>query len=182
MESKSAFIDKLELYRIDSRAIDGSRPVTESELIKRGTKDIETKVYLNPLEKVLKALGLYRCIDDALTDYAVSDFATYISTTYGYASVGLDGTDGTDYTLNDLKSPVMSRVLCTKSFDTTYSTNDTAVFTAITTATSDYTLNEFGLHTALTGGYMGARQVSCTWPVVNGETFGMIWRIVASRG
>jgi putative Ca2+/H+ antiporter (TMEM165/GDT1 family) len=76
----------------------------------------------------------------------------------------------------------MTRVLCTKSFATTYSTNDTAVFTGIATASGDYTLCEFGLHTAITAGNMGARQTSCTWDVVNGETFGMIWRIVASRG
>ena len=175
MESKSTFADKLELYRVDDPTYNTFDP-------DHWSKSLETKVYLNPIEKVLKALGLYRCIDDALTDYAVADFATYISGKYGYASVGTDGTDGTVYTLTDLKSPVMTRTLCTKSFDTTYSTNDTAVFTGITTATADYTLCEFGLHDAETAGNMGARQVSCTWDVVNGETFGMIWRIVSSRG
>lgn len=168
MDSKGAFTDKLELYRIDSSGT--------------WSKDLETKVYLNPLQRVMKALGLYRCIDDALTDYAIEDIAWYLMSKYGYASVGIDGSDGTVYTLTDLKSPVMTRATCSKSFDTTYTTNDTAVFTAITTATSDYTLTEFGLHDAETDGNMGARQVSCTWDVTNGETFGMIWRIVASRG
>ena len=168
MESKGNFVDKLELYRIEN----------DGEWI----KDIETKVYFNPLERILKALGLYRCIDDALTDYAIEDLTSYILTRYSYASVGIDGSSGTDYTLTDLVSPVMTRTLCTKTFDTTYSSNDTAVFTGITTATSDYTLCEFGLHDTLTSGNMGARQVSCTWDVVNGETFGMIWRIVTSRG
>lgn len=181
MMSKGAFTDKLELYRIDGE-LDTSKPITEVDLLEAGYKDLETKYNLNPLEKVLKALGLYRCIDDALTDYAVADFATYISGKYGYASQGIDGTSGTDYTLTDLKSPVMSRVTCTKSFDTTYSTNDTAVFTGIGTATGDYTLCEFGLHDALTSGNMGARQVSCSWEVVNAETYGYIWRVVASRG
>jgi len=181
MMSKGAFTDKLELYRIDGN-IDSSRPVTELDLIDNGYKDLETKYNLSPFEKVLKALGLYRCIDDALTNYAVTDLATYILTKYGYASQGTDGTDGTNYTLTDLKSPVMTRVALTKSFDTTYTTNDTAVFTGIGTATGDYTLCEFGLHDALTDGNMGARQVSCSWDVVNAETYGYIWRIVASRG
>lgn len=178
--NKGSFIDKLELYRIDSEIT--SPLTTEGELLEVGYKDLETKVDLNPIEKVMKALGLYRCIDDALTDYAVADFATYISNKYGYASVGTDGTNGDVYSYTNLRSPVMTRVACTKSFATTYSTNDTAVFTVITTATGDYTLTEFGLHDALTGGNMGARQCSCTWDVVNGETFGMIWRVVASRG
>ena len=117
----------------------------------------------------------------AMTDYAVADFATYISDKYDYGSVGTDGTDGTDYTLNDLKTPVMTRLAFTKSFDTTYSVNDTAILTAITTATNDYTLAEFGIHDASTGGNMGARQVG-SWAVTSGETFGIIWRIVVSRG
>lgn len=168
MINKGCVVDELTLFKIDS---DGNR-----------VDQIKTEYNLGPIKKVLKALGLYRCIDDALTNYAVADFATYISTKYSYASMGIDGSSGTDYTLNDLKSPVMSRVLCTKSFDTSYATNDTAVFTAITTADGDYTLTEFGLHTTATSGYMGARQTSCTWSVVNGETYGMIWRVVVSRG
>ena len=175
MESKGAVIDKLELYRIDD-----PKYVTYDP--DHWEMDIETKYDLSPLQKVLKALGLYRCIDDALTNYAVADFATYIHDRYAYASVGTDGTSGTDYTLNDLKTPVMIRILCTKSYETTNVTNDTAVFMAIGTATNDYTLTEFGLHTAITAGYMGARQTSCTWDVVNGETYGMIWRVVVSRG
>ena len=168
VDSKGAFIDKLELYRID---VDGN-----------WNKDIETNVNLSLTEKISKFLGIYKCIDDALTDYAIADFATYISAKYGYASTGTDGTDGDVYTFNDLKSPVMTRTKCTKSIDTTYSTNDTAVFTAIVTASGGYTLTEFGLHDAETDGNMGARQVSCTWSVTNGEVFGMIWRVIASRG
>ncbi len=168
MESNGAVADRLELYRITT---DG-----EWQL------EMQTEVNIPWHKKVLKALGLYKCIDDALTDYAIQDFATYTLLTYGYAGVGIDGTNGTVYTYNDLLSPVMTRVECTKSVDTTYVTNDTAVFTAITTATNDYTLTEFGLFDALTAGHMGARQTSCTWPVTNGETFGMIWRIVVSRG
>jgi len=162
--------------------LDTSKPITEIDLLEVGYKDLETKYNLNPLEKILKALGLYHCIDDALTDYALEDIASYLLTRYSYASQGIDGTDGTVYSLTDLKSPVMTRVSLTKSFDTTYSINDTAVFTGIGTATGDYTLCEFGLHDALTDGNMGARQVSCSWDVVNAETYGYIWRVVASRG
>lgn len=175
MECNGSVIDELKLFRIDDPTCIEYDP-------NHWSLDLKTEYKLSPMQKVLKALGLYRCIDDALTDYAIQDFATYIHDKYGYASVGIDGTSGTDYTLTDLKSPVMSRVLCTKSYDTTYITNDTAVFTAITTADSAYTLCEFGLHDASTAGHMGARQVSCTWDVVNGETFGMIWRVVPSRG
>ena len=167
MESNGSVADRLELYRIK----DGE-----------WTLEMQTEVNLPWWKKVGKALGFYKCIDDALTNYAIQDFATYIHDKYGYASCGTDGTDGDVYTYTDLKTPVMTRVACTKAYATTYTTNDTVVYTAITTATSDYTLTEFGIHDALTSGNMGARQTSCTWDVVNGETFGMIWRIVVSRG
>ena len=167
MIDKSSVADRLELYRIN----DGE-----------WTLEMQTEVNLPWYKKVAKYLGLYKCIDDALTDYAVQDFAIYIHDKYGYASCGIDGTDGDVYTYTDLKTPVMTRVACTKAYATTYTTNDTVVYTAITTATNDYTLTEFGIHDALTGRNMGARQTSCTWPVTTGETFGMIWRIVVSRG
>lgn len=175
MESKGAVIDELKLFRVDDSRYRTYDP-------DHWKLEMKTEYSLSPLQKVMKALGLYKCIDDALTNYAVSDFATYISTKYGYASVGIDGTDGTNYTLTDLKSPVFTRVACTKAYETTYSPSDTAVFTGITTATSTETLTEFGLHDASTSGNMGARQTSCTWDVVDGETFGMIWRVVCSRG
>jgi len=149
--------DQLELYRIDG----------EGSWTLGGSTD-------SNIEGVC-SLG------DAFTNYGIADFATYISDKYDYGRVGTDGTSGSDYTLTDLKAPIMSRVAFTKSFDTTYVTNDTAIFTAITTSTGDYTLAEFGIHDASSGGNMGARQTG-SWSVVDGETFGIIWRIVVSRG
>lgn len=167
MDSKGAVIDKLELYRIENDT---------------WKLDLVTEYNIPWYKRILKYFGLYRCIDDALTNYAVQDIVDYLYTKYSYASVGIDGTEGTNYDLTDLKSPVMGRFLCTKSIGTTYATDDTLILTSIVTATGDYTLTEFGIHDVETAGNMGARQTSCTWDVVNNETFGMIWRFVVSRG
>ena len=72
----------------------------------------------------------------------------------------------------------MTRVLY-QVFDTTYSTNDTAVFTGIGTATGDYTLCEFGLYDALTSGNMVLSGIMF-WDVVNAEV--MATFVCASRG
>jgi hypothetical protein len=170
--TNTGFHDKLELYRID----------------KHGRWDLEVETVKKPsvFQKLKCRVGLGNMADDALTNYAINDLAAYLSTKYTYVSVGTDATLGTDYTLNELVAPVMTRVAATKSFMNTYGTDvllpDTAVYTSIMTSSGDYTLRESGLHTTITGGYMGARQTYYNWVVANGETFGMIWKIINSRG
>lgn len=146
-----------------------------------GKPKVETNNNPNVLQRILCKLGILNYAGDALTNYALGDLSTYLSTKYLYCSVGIDGTSSTDYTLTDLKSPVMARVATTNTVTTTYTTNDTVQFTAIITCDGDYTLAEAGLHTTLTSGSMGARQTYYNWAVTNGETIGAIWKIINNR-
>jgi hypothetical protein len=164
--------DKLELYRIE-----------DGEWI----KEVETNNTPSVLQRALMKLGLYNCAGDAMTNYALHDLALYTSTKYVYASVGTTGTNGTNYTYDDLLYPVMTRFTATPALVNTYSTEptthpDTVQYTIIATSDGDYTLAEAGLHTTLTGGNMGSRQVFGSWSVTTGETFGMIWKIIYGRG
>lgn len=164
----ATFSDILELHRIDKHG--------------RWELGVETNNNPTTLQKILCKLGIKNYAGDALMNYALSDLATYLSTKYLYCSVGTDGTDSTTYTYTDLKSPVMARVASTNTVATTYTTNDTAVFTAVFTSDGDYTLQEAGLHTALTSGNMGARQTYYNWDIETAENFGAIWKIINNRG
>lgn len=178
MMSKYGLIDKFELYRISN-----------------GKWDLEVETCNKPsvFTKLMCKMGLKNIAGDALTNYAINDLAVYLHGKYSYTSVGTNvtgnsgsGTPGTDYTLTDLDTPVLTRVAATKSYESTYNTDplypDTTVYTSVMTSTGDYTLKEAGLHTTLTGGYLGARQVFSSWDITNGETFGTIWKIINSRG
>jgi len=172
MNDKAKCQDIIELYRISDNG--------------EWNKSLETNNHPSILQRILKSLGLYNCAGDALTNYAINDLAVYTASKYIYASVGIDGTSGTNYGYTDLKSPVMTRWSVTPSIVNTYSSDpllpDTVQYAIMATSTGDYTLQEAGLHTTLTGGYMGSRQTFGNWPVVNGETFGMIWKIIYGRG
>lgn len=167
--NKSGCADIIELYRID--------PVTGE-----WDKKVETNNNPSILQKLMCKLGLLNVAGDALTDYAINDLSTYLSTKYTYVSVGTDGTNGDIFSYSELLAPVMTRTAATVSITTTYSTNDTVQYTAIITSNGDYALKEAGLFTASTSGYMGARQTFYEWNVVNGEVFGMIWKIINTRG
>lgn len=117
----------------------------------------------------------------AVTNYFLTDQAAYQIAKYLYCSVGTDGTNGSVYTYSDLITPVMSRVATTNTTTTSYITNDTAQFLAVITCDGDYVLQEAGLHTASTSGYMGARQTFASWSVENGERIGAIWEIINNR-
>lgn len=119
---------------------------------------------------------------DAVTDYFLSAQATDQSIRYTHCSIGTDGTDGSVYSLNELKYPVLNpRIATTNSVGTTNVTNDTSQFMAVIECTGDWILQESGLFTAATGGFMGARQTYYDWEVDNGETIGIIWKIINNR-
>lgn len=164
--------DKLEIYRINK---DGSWKL-----------EVETNNHPSLWCKFLKFLGLKNYAGDALTNYAINDLAVHTGNKYTYASVGIDGSSSSNFDLNDLVSPVMTRTSAVIGYTSTYSTNatypDTVVYTIVMTATGDYTLQEAGLHTAATSGYMGSRQTFSNWSVTNGESFALVWKIVYGRG
>ncbi|MFA5760457.1 MAG: hypothetical protein WC877_01690 [Dehalococcoidales bacterium] len=169
----SSLTDKFELHRIDDINSDwwNNKP------------EVETVNNPNILQKLLCRLGVRNYAGDALTNYALADLSTYLSTKYLYCSVGIDGTNGTTYTYTNLISPVMARVATTNALTTTYTTNDTVTYTAVFTADGNYTLKEAGLHVSLAGTTdMGARQTFYDWDITSGENFGGIWKIINNRG
>lgn len=165
--------DKLEIYSIDEMG--------------HWNLEMETVYKKSAFERLGSIFKKKPCIDDALTNYGINDIAQHISSKYLYASIGISDSSPTDYTLNDLVSPVMTRMTTTNSLVNTYSLDanypDTAQFVVIVESDSTYDLIEYGIHTASTAGYMGARQVASTeFSVTSGETFGMIWKVICGRG
>jgi hypothetical protein len=152
-------IDRVKLYDIDDDDVWHLKVATDPVLCNAGTT----------------------CANDAVTNYFLSDQAAYQISKYLYCSVGISDASGSDYTLNDLVSPVMTRTATTNTQTTTYTTNDTAQYLAVITCDGDYTLTETGLHTTATSGYMGARQTFYNWSVVNGQRIGAIWEIINTR-
>lgn len=112
----------------------------------------------------------------------LTDIATHIYTDMNYVSVGTSSSDPTVYTKTDLVAPVLTRVLATKGYETTYVTNDTTTFTGIFTPDGIYTIVETGLHKTLAGADMRYRQTSCSITTANGVPFGIIWKVAVVRG
>jgi hypothetical protein len=172
MQDNTRCIDTLEGYRIDKEGV--------------WHKEFETNNNPSLWQRLLKYFGLYKCAGDALTNYAINDLAVHTAGKYTYASVGTSAASSTDYTLNELVSPVMARQLATISYVSTYNTDpaypDTVQYTIVITATESATLKEAGLHTTLTSGYMGSRQTFTDWVIASGESFAMVWKITYGRG
>lgn len=168
-KDRTRIIDTVEAYELNK---DGSF----------GRLILRTNNNPNIIQRFLMKIGKYKCAGDAMMNFEIQRQATSIYNYYGFISFGIDSATPTDYTLTDLKSPVMTRAIATKGYATTYITNDTAVFTGVLTATGSYTIIETGLHDALTGGNMGARQTSCSIPTTNGVAFAMVWRVCVARG
>ena len=172
MQDNTRCIDTLEAYTIDAEGA--------------WHKEFETNNNPSLWQRLLKWLGLYKCAGDALTNYAINELATHTGETYFYGSVGTSFASSTDYSLTDLVSPVMARELATVSYVSTYNTDpaypDTVQYTIVMIATEDATLREAGLHSTLTGGYMGSRQTFTDWAITNGQSFAMVWKITYGRG
>lgn len=134
------------------------------------------------LDSLCRRLGLYKCAGDAMMNAGLTHIATAVHDYYGFISVGTSSSSPSDYTRNDCVTPVLTRVAATKSYETTYVANDTAVFTGVFYPSAVYTIVETGLHTLVTAGIMGARQTSCSIVTVNGIPFGIIWKVAIVRG
>jgi len=121
-----------------------------------------------------------------LQNVGISDITAWISSRYTYCQTGTDGSGSSTTTYTNLVAPVGTRVTCTKSIETTYTTNDTATFVAIITSSGDYTINEAGIFKDLTTSgtdVMLSRQV-LTSPitVVTSQNYGIIWKVISARG
>lgn len=165
--------DRLALYRIDDEG--------------NWTCEVKTNKKPSLWERALKRFGFYNCADDAMMEYALNDLALHLYDKYSFISVGESSASSTVYTLDDLVDPVMTRIAASTA--TTFTTNntdsdypDSVRFVSLFVSDSDYTLKESGLHTAESGGYMGARQTFGNWDVATGDSFGVIWDIICSRG
>jgi len=173
MQDNIRCIDVLELYRIDKEG--------------EWHKEIETNNHPSLWQRFLKFLGLYKCAGDAFTDYMVNQLAVFTAGKAIYTGVGTSASSPTDYSLNDLVAPVMTRVApLAITYTNVYGTNaelpDTTVYTITLTSSGDYTLREAALYTAFTSGYMCSRQTFPDWAVANGEMFAMVWKITYGRG
>lgn len=142
---------------------------------------LETNNHPSIIQRIMKYLGLYKCAGDAMMNYGLQHLATAIYDHYGFVSVGTSAATPDDYTLNDVVAPVFVRVPAAKSYVTTFIENDTAVFVGIFTPSGSSTVIETGLHTALTGGHMGARQTSCNIPTTINVEIGIMWKICVAR-
>lgn len=132
-------------------------------------------------QRIKMFFGCYKCFGDAMMNYGLQHLATAVYNHYTHISVGTSSTDPADYTRTDVVAPVFTRVVATKGYETVYIENDTAVFTGIFNPSSVVTIVETGLHNAITGGAMGARQTSCSILTVIDIPFGIIWKVTITR-
>lgn len=127
-----------------------------------------------------------------LMDYALNDFASHAVEKYKYISIGKSAATPSSTSLTTLVDESTAlRTAVTGSIVTVNSTNptypDAAQFTVIiqNTTGSSVSSYEAGLQTATYGGTgdkLGSRQTYTEWVIANGETVGIIWKIVPSRG
>jgi len=162
-------IDTIEVYKVKP---DGTL----------GNLILKTNNSPNLLQRLFMELGLYKCAGDAMMNWGIQQLALSVYNTYTHMSVGISTSSPSDYTLTDLVSPVMTRVVPTKSLATTYIADDTAQFLGVFTPDAIYTIVETGIHDALTVGHMGARQTSCSITTVPSESFAILWKVCIARG
>lgn len=174
MKERICTIDTIEVRRLlpDKKTID----MSDDGLI------LKTNNNPSIIQRIMKWLGLYKCAGDAMMNWGIQQLATSVYNTYTHVSVGTSTATPDDFTLNDLAAPALTRSEATKSYITTYITNDTAVFQAVFYPSGTVTIVETGLHTAATGGHMGARQTTCNIVTTVDVPFGIIWRVCIARG
>lgn len=177
-------IDTVEVRKVKSDRLWKSPSEYTIDDLDMSPEGLILKTNNNPtiIQRILKFFGLYKCAGDAMMNWGLQQIATSIYNTYTHISVGTSTATPDDYTLNDVVSPVLTRVLATKGYGTTFITNDTAVFTGIFYPSGSYTIVETGLHDDDETGHMGARQTSCSIPTTTGVPFGIIWKVCAARG
>lgn len=181
-------IDRISVRKVKPEFIG----LTQDEINRFDPKDVldmspdglilETNNHPSIIQRIKMWLGLYKCAGDAMMDWGLQQLTISIHDTYSHISAGISSTNPDDYTLNALVSPVLVRVVATKGYETTFIENDTATFISIFVPDGTYTIVETGLHTALTDGYMGARQTTCNIPTTSSKPFGIMWEICVARG
>lgn len=160
-------VDSLKMFRIEK---DGKWTFLQ-----------ETVHHPTIIQRIKRRLGLFKCIDDRITNAGLAFAANLLKSNLNYVSVGTNATTTGQDAFTDLQTPIMARVLAVKSLTTTYVTNDTAQFMSIFVADNNYNIAEVGLHSTITGGTMYARQTSCAQSVTTGQSFGFIWQIANTR-
>lgn len=163
--------------------------IVEVRKVKNGEIDesvegliLKTNNHPSIWQRIKRWLGLYKCAGDAMMNWGILKLSESIYDTYSHISVGVSSSSPGDFTLIDLVSPTLVRIAATKGYTTTFIENDTAVFTGIFTPDGTYTIVETGIHTAATGGNMGARQTTCNISTTPGVEFGIIWKVCVARG
>ena len=134
-------------------------------------------------QRIKKWLGFGKCYaDDLITDICLADIAEFLTTQYGYISIGT-GTTAPARTDTQLEAEILSRIAATVSTSTTFYTGDTAVFRATFTPTYDVGITESGLHKMPTssGDRMGAREKFTALPCPAGTGVTIEWQIVTMR-
>ena len=167
-----SFIDSLEIYEVNK---DG----------KFTNKILETNFKPTLLQKIKCKLGLYKYANDIVMNEGLVDIASYIEGRFGYMSVGTSSNTPSDTTLHTLIAPSLSRSALTKGIDTTYITNDTVVFSATFTASETTDFYEAGIFkdsTTSVSDVMLCRQTFTQYTVAAGSSFGIIWKIICTRG
>lgn len=171
-KEKPSFEDVLSVYKVNSDA-----EFTD--------KIFETNNKPTIIQRIKRRLGLCNYANDILMNEGLADIAAWIITRYDYMGVGTSSTGSSTTTYHDLVSPTFSRVAVSTAIETTYTANDTAVFTAVFTASSSTTLYEAGIFkdaTTATTDVMLCRQTFAAYAVTSGESFGIIWKVICSRG
>lgn len=166
-------IDRVEYRKVKA---DGTLDMSPEGLI------LETNNNPSLIQRIKMWLGWYKCAGDAMMNWGLTTLTESIYDTYTHISFGTSDSTPADYTLNDVVSPIMTRVLAAKSYTTTYITDDTVMMVGILTPDAVYHIVETGIHTAVTGGHMGARQTNCDITTVIGNPIGVIWYITMARG
>jgi len=168
---------------VEQLLIEGEVQDLEDYNISIAITDPDGEVFINNSQ--LMKLGLYSCAQDALMNYAINDVADHIANKYTHMQLGTSGDVTNPYAKLDLVAPVFDRAAVSTTLIDTYSTStgypDTVQFVAIIPCTSGQTIQEVGLFPSSTGGIMGARQVITSYPVVNSDNVGVIWKVVCGR-
>jgi len=173
MKTACGIADTIQIYNINE---DGS------------FGDLVLETNNNPTKEQLEMMqrGEYNCAFDAITDPGLHDLTTYITNNYNYIGIGNDGTTGD--TFNTLQGEIARYAVTSTTTDRVsiiFPYYDVAVFSVMFTATSSHSnVCEAGIFKqATTSGtdVMLCRQVFCDWSILDGQTYGIIWRITSAR-
>lgn len=134
-------------------------------------------------DRILRELGITRCFaDDLVTNAGLADVAALIRDRYDYMSIGT-GFTPPEVTDTQLESEIYVRALCTKTLSTTFSTDDTVVFTGSFLPPYNIEVSECGLHTTAgpTNDILFARETFKPIEFVADQTTQLVWSVILTR-